>query len=66
MPNGRRVTLKWAPRDERAWDIKPAALESGSYSAEVKGDSVWIYVRDLSDEEHKIKYRNVGDGSPDN
>ena len=31
----------------------------GAYSAEVDGNTVWIYIRDLSGKESKIKYKAV-------
>lgn len=59
MADGRHVTL-WCEKVFRRCDY----LQPGSYSAEVKGNTVWIYVLDLSSKEHKIRYK-VADGDVD-
>ena len=55
MPNGEHVTL-WCQTGLRRCDSLPA----GSYSAEVKGNTMWIYVADLDGTEHKVKYKAAG------
>jgi hypothetical protein len=55
MADGTHVTL-WCQAGFRSC----ASLRPGSYSAEVKGNTVWIYAHDLSGKEHKIKYKAVG------
>jgi hypothetical protein len=55
MPDGQHVTL-WCQAGFRAC----AGLRPGNYSAEVKGNSLWIYAHDLSGKEHKVKYKAVG------
>lgn len=55
MPKGEHVTL-WCQAGLRRCDSLPA----GSYSAEVKGNTVWIYVADLDGTEHKVKYKAAG------
>ena len=55
MPNGAHVTL-WCQAGWRRCD----SLPEGSYSAEVKGNTVWIYVADLDGSEHKVKYKAAG------
>jgi hypothetical protein len=55
MPDGTHVTL-WCQVGFR----KCAPLQAGSYSAEVKGNTVWMYVHDLSGKESRMKYKAVG------
>lgn len=55
MPDGTHVTL-WCQVGFR----KCASLQPGTYSAEVKGNTVWMYAHDLSGKEHKVKYKAVG------
>jgi hypothetical protein len=55
MPDGTHVTL-WCQRGFR----KCSTLNGGYYSAEINGDSVWIFGHDLGGKEHKIKYHYVG------
>jgi len=54
MADGTRVTL-WCQAGLR----KCVSLQPGSYSAEVDGNTVWMYVRELSGKERKIKYKAV-------
>ena len=54
MADGTHVTL-WCQQGVR----KCLSLPVGSYSAEVDGNTVWIYVRELSGKENKIKYKAV-------
>ena len=54
MEDGTHVTL-WCQAGFR----QCVALKAGSYSAEVDGNTVWMYLRDLSGKEHKIKYKAV-------
>ncbi len=55
MADGTHVTL-WCQAGFR----RCASLQPGYYSAEVKGNTVWMYAHDLSGKEHKIKYKAVG------
>ncbi len=55
MPGGARVTL-WCQRGWR--DCR--TLIPGSYIAEAKGDTLWMYAKDLSGHERRIKYQSVG------
>ena len=52
MPDGVHTTL-WCQAQFR----NCASLEAGYYAAQVKGNTVWIYIRDVSGKEHKIKYK---------
>ncbi len=52
MPDGAHVTL-WCEGGVRRCD----SLRPGNYSAEVKGNTVWMYPHDPSGKEHKIKYK---------
>ena len=54
MEDGTHVTL-WCQAGFR----QCVSLKAGSYSAEVDGNTVWMYLRDLSGKEHKIKYKAV-------
>ena len=54
MADGTHVTL-WCQSGFR----QCVSLKAGSYSAEVDGNTVWMYLRDLSGKEHKIKYKAV-------
>lgn len=54
MADGTQVTL-WCQAGLR----KCVALQPGNYSAEVDGNTVWIFVRELSGKENKIKYKAV-------
>jgi hypothetical protein len=55
MADGTHVTL-WCQAGFR----QCASLRPGYYSAEVKGNTVWMFAHDLSGKEHKIKYKAVG------
>lgn len=55
MPDGTHVTL-WCQQGFRRCET----LNTGSYVAEIDGNSVWMYGHDLSGKEHKVKYRYVG------
>jgi hypothetical protein len=54
MADGTRVTL-WCQQGLR----KCVSLQPGSYSAEVDGNTVWIFIRDLSGNETKVKFKAV-------
>jgi hypothetical protein len=54
MADGTHVTL-WCQVGFR----QCVPLKAGHYSAEVDGNTVWIYIRDLSGKEHGIKYKAV-------
>jgi hypothetical protein len=54
MEDGTHVTL-WCQAGLR----KCVSLHTGAYSAEVDGNTVWIYIRDLSGKEQKLKYKAV-------
>ena len=54
MADGTRVTL-WCQQGFR----QCVSLKAGFYSAEVDGNTVWMYIKDLSGKEHKIKYKAV-------
>lgn len=54
MPDGRKVVL-WCQQGFRKCD----ALAPGRYWAEVDGNSLFIYVPDLSGRAHKVKYKAV-------
>ena len=54
MADGTHVTL-WCQAGFR----QCVSLKAGHYSAEVDGNTVWMYLRDLSGKEHKIKYKAV-------
>ena len=55
LPNSEHVVL-WC---QDGWR-RCADLVQGSYEAEVKGDSAWLYTHDLSGKVHKIKYHATG------
>jgi hypothetical protein len=55
MPDGAHVTL-WCQTGFR----RCVSLPAGSYSGEVKGNTVWMYVADLDGTEHKVKYKAAG------
>lgn len=55
MPDGTHVTL-WCQSGFRHC----STLNAGYYAAEVDGNSVWVYGRDLGGKEHKVKYHYVG------
>jgi hypothetical protein len=59
MADGTRVTL-WCQQGFR----KCVSLEPGNYSAEVDGNTVWIYIRDLSGKESKLKYKAASVSNP--
>lgn len=52
MPDGRKVVL-WCQQGFR----KCSALAPGSYQAELDGNSLFVYVPELSGREHKVKYK---------
>jgi hypothetical protein len=54
MADGTHVTL-WCQAGFRHC----ISLKAGYYSAEVDGNTVWMYIRDLSGKEHKVKYKAV-------
>jgi hypothetical protein len=54
LADGTHVTL-WCQQGFR----KCVSLKPGSYSAELDGNTVWIFLRDLSGKEGKIKYKAV-------
>jgi hypothetical protein len=54
MADGTHVTL-WCQQGFR----QCVSLKAGFYSAEVDGNTVWMYIKDLSGKEHKIKYKAV-------
>lgn len=54
MADGTHVTL-WCQAGLR----KCVSLQPGTYSAEIDGNTVWMYVRELSGKERKIKYKAV-------
>ncbi|MHB1938587.1 MAG: tetratricopeptide repeat protein [Acidobacteriaceae bacterium] len=54
LPDGRQVTL-WCQQGYRRCDD----LQPGSYEAEVDGNSLFVFVHELSGKERKIKYRAV-------
>ena len=54
MADGTHVTL-WCQAGFR----QCISLKAGYYSAEVDGNTVWMYIRDLSGKEHKVKYKAV-------
>jgi len=55
MPDGTQITL-WCQQGFR----RCSTLSAGTYSAEVDGNSVWIYGHELGGKEHKVKYHYVG------
>jgi len=55
FPGDKHVTL-WCQYGFR----KCVDLEKGSYGAEVDGETVWVFVPDLSGKITKIKYRHNG------
>ena len=55
MPDGAHVTLWCQAGFRHCYYLQP-----GSYTAEVKGNSLWMYAHDLSGKTHKTKYRAVG------
>jgi hypothetical protein len=55
MPNGTHITL-WCQSGFRRCNT----LSAGYYSAEIDGNSVWMFGHDLGGKEHKIKYHYVG------
>jgi hypothetical protein len=55
MPDGSHVTLWCQAGFRHCYYLQP-----GSYTAEVKGNSLWMYAHDLSGREHKVKYHAVG------
>ncbi len=54
LPDGRQVTL-WCQNGFRHCDY----LLPGKYEAEIDGNSLFVYVHDLSGKEHRIKYKAV-------
>jgi hypothetical protein len=55
MPDGTHITL-WCQSGFRRCNT----LNAGNYSAEIDGNSVWMFGHDLDGKEHKIKYHYVG------
>lgn len=55
MPDGAHITL-WCQSGFRRCET----LSAGAYAAELDGNSVWIFARDLDGKERKVKYRYVG------
>ncbi len=55
MPNGTHITL-WCQAGWRHCSTP----NSGNYTAEVDGNTVWLHVYDLGGKEHRIKYHYVG------
>ncbi|MGB8581383.1 MAG: hypothetical protein WCD47_11220 [Candidatus Sulfotelmatobacter sp.] len=55
MPDGSHVAL-WCQAGLR----RCANLRPGNYTAEISGGSVRLYVYDLSQKIHKVKYKDVG------
>lgn len=54
MPDGTHVTLWCEIGFRKCWNLQP-----GSYSAEIKGDTVWMFAHDLSGKQYKLKYKAV-------
>lgn len=54
LPDGRRVIL-WCQQGYRRCDD----LQPGSYEAEIDGNSLFVFVHELSGKERKIKYKAV-------
>jgi hypothetical protein len=54
LPDGRQVTL-WCQQEYRRCDD----LLPGRYEAEIDGNSLFVYVHDVSGKEHKTKYKAV-------
>lgn len=54
LPDGRHVIL-WCQQGYRRCDD----LQPGSYEAEIDGNSLFVFVHELSGKERKIKYRAV-------
>jgi hypothetical protein len=59
MEDGRNVTL-WC---QQGWR-QCVALKPGYYSAELDGNTVWIFIKDLSGKAQKIKYKAVAVSDP--
>jgi hypothetical protein len=59
MEDGRNVTL-WCQQGWRDC----VSLLPGSYSAEIDGNTVWVYIKDLSGKERKIKYKAMAVSDP--
>lgn len=55
MPDGSHVTL-WCQNGFRRCE----SLSAGKYTAEVDGNTLWIYGHELDGKERKIKYHYVG------
>jgi hypothetical protein len=55
MPDGTHITL-WCQSGFRRCNT----LSAGYYSAQIDGNSVWMFGHDLGGQEHKIKYHYVG------
>lgn len=55
MPNGTHLTL-WCQAGWRHCSTP----NSGNYTAEVEGNTVWLHVYDLGGKEHRIKYHYIG------
>jgi hypothetical protein len=63
LSDGRRLILSC--QKTFVWS-RCKQLDTGSYSAEVKGNSVLVYTHDLSGkEQHAIPYSYVGEWEPD-
>jgi hypothetical protein len=61
-PGGRHITL-YCQATVSQWTGKHTACrgaEPGRYEAEISGDSVVLFGRDLGGKEHKMKYRYAG------
>jgi len=54
LPDGRQVTLWCQAGFRRCDDLRP-----GKYEAEIDGNSLFVFVHELSGKEHKIKYKAV-------
>ncbi len=55
MSDGRRITV-WCQSGFR----RCTTLSPGNYTAEIDGNSLWIYGYELGGKQHKLKYRYVG------
>ena len=59
LADGTHVTL-WCQQGWRTC----VSLKAGYYSAQVDGNTVWMYIRDLSGKEQKLKYKAVSVDPP--
>jgi hypothetical protein len=55
MPDGTHITL-WCQSGFRRCNT----LNAGYYTAQIDGNSVWMFGHDLGGKEHRIKYHYVG------